>query len=436
MGDILPILNLKNKDPLSVGAVMRQSNRYIFMNLKQPMLDRAIETTAAFGAGLPASILLDNFKALSSRERDESDPSNSYCCFVQAFKQLNSHDSKIYRHIFQGDRTFQINFEGEPGIDAGGVFREGVSRIVEDIFSEYFSLMILCPNGQHSVHINMEKYIPNPRHTSPLALQMYEFIGKLMGMSLRTKLLLPFDFPPIIWKGLVGEPLQKDDLWAIDAVTCSFLETLRNCADDDVTDQESFAVKYNDSNLRFSYTGSDGIERDLERGGSTRIVTFENRLEYCSQVEKARLTEFDVPVARMASGLGQVVPMEALQLFSWQQLEVLIAGSPTFDIELWKKHTSASGISARNLGYFWKVIESLSPRDQAGFIRFAWGRSRLPSAKFFTTKMKLTSAGRARLPVAHTCFFSIELPDYESEEEMRHGILTAIHYGVGGILIS
>jgi hypothetical protein len=50
--------------------------------------------------------------------------------------------------------------------------------------------------------------------------------------------------------------------------------------------------------------------------------------------------------------------------------------------------------------------------------------------------MSLTNAGDAKLPVSHTCFFSVELPAYSTEEEMRHGLLTAIHYGVGGVLNS
>ena len=38
----------------------------------------------------------------------------------------------------------------------------------------------------------MGSYIPNPRHVSPLAIAMFEFVGKLMGLSLRYKQSLPF----------------------------------------------------------------------------------------------------------------------------------------------------------------------------------------------------------------------------------------------------
>ena len=34
---------------------------------------------------------------------------------------------------------------------------------------------------------------------------MYEFVGKLMGVSARAKLTLPFDFPAIVWKQIVGQ---------------------------------------------------------------------------------------------------------------------------------------------------------------------------------------------------------------------------------------
>ena len=53
--------------------------------------------------------------------------------------------------------------------------------------------------------------------------------------------------------------------------------------------------------------------------------------------------------------------------------------------------------------------------------RFAWGRSRLPlSAEQFNQPFKIQAFARepadAYLPVAHTCFFSLELPRYSSRE--------------------
>ena len=435
---LLPLIDLGSDDPCSLGAVLRRSNKYLLNKIKQPLLDRAISSSAAKGneAGIPATLVLDNFKAFTSREAGETDIATSANCFVQAFKQLHRKESVVFRHCFSSDRVFQITFADESGIDAGGVFREGVSRIIEDLFSENFNLLLLCPNGKQAVYASMDKFLPNPKHCGPLALEMFQFIGKLMAMSIRVKLCLPFEFPSLIWKKIVGEEVRKSDLVEIDAISAKLLDDIENChldGDDPVTDGDAFVRRFSNK-LRFTYIGSDGVERDVCLHGSSKEVSFENRLEYVNLVRNARLNEFNLQVAAMGKGMGEVVPMRALLLFSGEQLAELVCGNPRIDIDLWKAHTDSS-VSPALTKLFWKVMESLSPVEQAGFIRFAWGRSRLPSRKEdFTTRMKLVSGGRSALPVSHTCFFSVELPSYTSEEEMKHGLLTAIHFGVGGIL--
>jgi hypothetical protein len=52
-----------------------------------------------------------------------------------------------------------VKFAGEDGIDAGGVYREGLQRMVEDVFSERFSLLIPCPNAQRHSGDNMSAYV-------------------------------------------------------------------------------------------------------------------------------------------------------------------------------------------------------------------------------------------------------------------------------------
>ena len=430
--DIIPLLNILCTDSQSIGAAIRRNNRYIFPHIKQMLLDRTIAATLApSGSDLPAQLSLDNVKSLNSREKNP-DPSDVNC-FVQAYRQLENKDSHVYRHVFSTDRVFQITFLGESGIDAGGVFREGTSRIIEDLFSEHFNLLLLCPNGRHEVHSNMDKYVPNPVLTDDISLKMFEFVGKLMAMSLRVQSCLPFEFPPLIWKLIIGEKIDFEDLLSSDAISCRLLDDLRCCEDRGIKNEKMFYEKY-EKKLKFIYVSSDGIEREIEKGSKNRYVRFSNRLEYCNAVEYARKHEFDQQVMAIEKGMSDVIPMRVLKLFSWQELEIFVSGSPVFDIELWKSKTESSGLSIKTLELFWNVMTSLTPKEQSGFIRFAWGRSRLPPIRDFTTKMKLTF-GQGKLPVAHTCFFSIELPEYSTEAEMRTGLLTAINYGVGGILM-
>lgn len=73
------------------------------------------------------------------------------------------------------------------------------------------------------------------------------------------------------------------------------------------------------------------------------------------------------------------------------------------------------------------------------FIQFSWGRSRLPAAgrwrderRFKLSKMVRQGITFNTLPVAHTCFFQIELPDtYRSDQEMHDRLITAMEGSIG-----
>ena len=66
-------------------------------------------------------------------------------------------------------------------------------------------------------------------------------------------------------------------------------------------------------------------------------------------------------------------------------------------------------------------------------LRFVWGRSRLPREGAWQRKFELskrsTSSGQNpddNWPLAHTCFFKVDLPEYSSAEVMREKLRLAI----------
>ena len=73
--------------------------------------------------------------------------------------------------------------------------------------------------------------------------------------------------------------------------------------------------------------------------------------------------------------------------------------------------------------------------DQRGaYLKFVWGRSRLPlNLKNYDTNNYgchridvRKDMNKKGFPQAHTCFFSIDLPEYPTEKIMREKLLTAI----------
>lgn len=92
------------------------------------------------------------------------------------------------------------------------------------------------------------------------------------------------------------------------------------------------------------------------------------------------MNEFKPQWEALRNGLASVLPINMLTMFTWKEIEILATGNPVLDIEKLKKSTTYSGYTASSSAVktFWKVLESFSPEDQSLFLRFTWGRNRLP----------------------------------------------------------
>jgi len=81
------------------------------------------------------------------------------------------------------------------------------------------------------------------------------------------------------------------------------------------------------------------------------------------------------------------------------------------------------------VSYLFQALEGFTQAQRKAFLRFCWGRNRLPySQTDFKQKFQIWDGGRnaKSLPIAHTCFFSIELPHYPNPEVCREKVLFAI----------
>ena len=105
----------------------------------------------------------------------------------------------------------------------------------------------------------------------PTHLQMYEFLGSLMGMSFRLHHLLPFSLPSLFWKQLMGDPVESSDLKQIDTFCVQSLEDIANIEKKGIT-KENFA---NTIDVSYVTKLSDGTEIELNKGGRNVKVDFE-----------------------------------------------------------------------------------------------------------------------------------------------------------------
>ena len=96
--------------------------------------------------------------------------------------------------------------------------------------------------------------------------------------------------------------------------------------------------------------------------------------------------------------------------------------------------------------WFWEVLYSLNSTEKAEFLQFVTGSSKVPLQGFSVLQgmrgltkfniVKLVDNDIMRLPVAHTCFNQLDLPEYPSKELLRERLLFAITEGKGGFHIA
>lgn len=163
--------------------------------------------------------------------------------------------------------------------------------------------------------------------------------------------------------------------------------------------------------MTFTLTNSNDEIIELIPNGSSIPVTIDSRLRYCDLAIEYRLQEFDDACEAIEEGLTQLIPSRALKLLNWDQLELLVCGNPTVDLEILKSkteyHNWPGGANHPTVKMFWKVLESFSDVYRSLFIRFVWGRSRLPPLKIWKRTFKLVrkEGSLDNLPVAHTYIF-------------------------------
>ena len=114
----------------------------------------------------------------------------------------------------------------------------------------------------------------------------------------------------------------------------------------------------------------------------------------------------------------------------------MVCGESVLNIDLLEKHTVYGEGYDRNhvvIRRFWMVLRQFTNRQRKMYLKFVYGTSRLPEnlGRDETHKIcKMKDSGNNFFPRAHTCFFSLDLPEYTSSEVLRKKLLYAVSHTV------
>ena len=117
------------------------------------------------------------------------------------------------------------------------------------------------------------------------------------------------------------------------------------------------------------------------------------------------------------------------------EVEAVVCGKPEVDVDQLRRHTKYEGYREDDpiVQMFWAVLKEFTTKERCLFLRFASGRERLPSE----TELQLGGGKPAltvsrvfgdsdTLPTSSTCFSTLSLPRYSSQEMMKKQLLIAI----------
>lgn len=319
---------------------------------------------------------------------------------------------ELEEHEFK--KPLQIKFEGEDGVDQGGVKKEYFQLIVQQLFDEKFGMFIYNEDSR-LFWINQDSFDRNE----------FRLIGILLGLAIYNEVILDMHFPSVMYKKLLNQQTGLDDLkYSHPELHNSLRKTVE--AQDDVSEWcLTFTASYESAYGEFK-------EVELKPGGSDIEVTNANREEYVAlYVDWLLNKSIERQFSEFYRGFQSVCGGPLLSMFQPEELELLVCGNPVLDFEdLWQSVRWEDGYTGKEPVCEWlgEILRSMNPQEQRSFLSFTTGSDRAPIKGLGSLGLIISKNGpdSDRLPTSSTCFNMLLLPEYRSKEKLQRMISLAI----------
>ncbi|SPQ27664.1 b2d7493a-2635-4622-a26f-d68b6d805ed6 [Thermothielavioides terrestris] len=386
-------------------------------------------------------------------------------------------------------KGLKINFQGEEGVDAGGLRKEWFLLLVREVFNPDHG-MFLYDEDSHYCYFN-----PNSLEPS----EQFFLVGVVLGLAIYNSTILDIALPPFAFRKLLlaapapstpsPQPRQQmtytlDDLAEYRPRLAHGLRQLL-AFEGDV--ESTFALDFAIDTERYGV-----VERvALCPGGENRPVTNANRREYVDAYVRHAL---DTSVARQFEpfkrGFFTVCGGGALSLFRPEEIDLLVRGSSGYadqplDVDALRagaqydgwdcnsnhsnnnnnssssnggSNSSSSSASGGGGGssnanqsradraaprdpaedeptvrWFWDALARAPPPAQRRLLAFVTGSDRVPAMGAASLRVRLVCLGDdcGRFPTARTCFNSLGLWRCKDRERFEAMLWRAVEESEG-----
>jgi E3 ubiquitin-protein ligase NEDD4 len=296
------------------------------------------------------------------------------------------------------------------------------------MFNPYYGLFEYSATDNYTLQINPNSGLCNEDH-----LSYFKFIGRVAGMAVYHGKLLDGFFIRPFYKMMLGKHIELKDMESVDT---EYYSSLLKHKENDPNELElTFQVD--------EETFGRMVTRELKPGGAKIPVTDENKDEYIQLVIQWRfVSRVQQQMDNFLAGFNELVPLNLIKIFDEGELELLLCGIGVIDVRDWKQNTVYKGDYHPNhivIQWFWRVVLSFNNEMRSRRLQFVTGTSRVPMNGFkelygsngpqpFTIEKWGTPNS---YPRAHTCFNRLDLPPYESYQQLRDRLIKAIDNSEG-----
>ncbi|KAI9268720.1 hypothetical protein BY458DRAFT_511338 [Sporodiniella umbellata] len=336
--------------------------------------------------------------------------------------------AEIMRHTpMDLKKRLMIKFDGEDGLDYGGLSREFFFLLSHEMFNPIYCLFEYSAHDNYTLQINPNSGI-NPEH-----LKFFRFVGRVVGLSIFHRRFLDAFFIVSFYKKILNKKILVADLESVDA---EFYQGLMWIVNNDITGvlDLTFAVDA----ARFG----EVVAVELKEGGDNIEVTEENKVEYVELMTEWRIKKrVQDQFNAFKEGFSELIPQELINVFDERELELLVGGIAEIDVDDWKKHTDYKGYTEKDdvIQWFWQCVGGWDNEKKSRFLQFATGTSRIPVNGFKDLqgsdgprRFTIEKTGEVtQLPKAHTCFNRIDMPAYKSYDTLVSKLTWAVEETMG-----
>ncbi|CAB4254354.1 similar to Saccharomyces cerevisiae YER125W RSP5 E3 ubiquitin ligase of the NEDD4 family [Maudiozyma barnettii] len=324
-------------------------------------------------------------------------------------------------------KRLMIKFDGEEGLDYGGVSREFFFLLSHEMFNPFYCLFEYSAHDNYTIQINPNSGI-NPEH-----LNYFKFIGRVVGLGVFHRRFLDAFFVGALYKMMLRKKVMVQDMEGVDAEVYNSLNWMLENSIDGVLD-----LTFSADDERFG----EVVTVDLKPNGRNIEVTDENKKEYVELFSQWKIVDrVQEQLKAFMDGFNELIPEDLVTVFDERELELLIGGIAEIDIEDWKKHTDYRGYQESDdaIQWFWKTVSEWDNEQRARLLQFTTGTSRIPVNGFKDLqgsdgprRFTIEKAGEIQqLPKSHTCFNRVDLPPYTDVDSLKQKLTLAVEETIG-----